>query len=147
MSEDTRADAAAETTSETTAENHLLCQCCEPGKPLVPKLDMGQTTDGRAKIAICIYHKPDKSVYVLNETDGKYELRDDLEARGAQIVVKETGEPFGQTEAPPSLLDLEVDDEVRPEPEPDSDPTPPDSGDSRPATGPTRTDLEGDGFY
>jgi hypothetical protein len=146
MTDDTRADVTTETASATTAEDNLLCQCCDPAKPLVPKMDMGQTNDGTAKIAICIYHKPDKSVYVLNAA-GKYELRDDLEVRGTQIVVKETGEPFGQAGAPPRLMDLESDDDVQPETTPKPDPTPPSSGDDRPATGPTRTNLEGDGFY
>ena len=125
-----------------TGQDNLLCKCCKPSKPLVPKMDMGQTEDGKAKIAICIYHKP-KSVYVLDDA-GNYQLHKELEVRGSQIVNTETGEPFGQPEGPPNLSDFEQDDEVQTK---DEEQSLQDIGDSAPQTGPARTNLEDDDFY
>ncbi|MFC1622371.1 hypothetical protein ACFL1Y_00025 [Patescibacteria group bacterium] len=125
-----------------TGQDNLLCECCKPPKPLVPKMDMGQNEEGKAKIAICLYHKP-KSVYVLDDA-GNYQLNKELELDGNQIVNTKTGEPFVQPVGPPNLSDLEQDDEP---PSSDEEQNRQDIGDRTPQAGSTRTDLEQDGFY
>jgi len=116
----------------------FTCKCSQHAqKPrnLVLRPDLAGEEDGHSRLALCIFAKPAN----VHEWDGsEYVLREDLEFRNNQVVFKENGQVYAAS-APPSLAELDVDDEPETEP-------PAQSGGSQPQTG-DHVDLDRDSYY
>lgn len=105
-----RASRQSETQEQptTTEEGYFKCECCEPPNNLILRPDLGGMADDgeHAKFALCVLHQP-TTVYEWNGE--KYEQKNDLRFEGNRVL-DQSGQPYGQPEGPPSLIDLEADD-------------------------------------